>query len=85
MLAPQHPRVRGRLWSVVEIDPLSGRFAKPGAPGALRVWAFRQRPVYTCAGDLVPGEVNADSLGEFQAERTGFKAFWLRSEYAREQ
>ena len=60
-------RASGRTWSGVEIDPASGNLATPGKPGALRVWAYRDRPVYTFAGDERPGEVNADGLGEFQA------------------
>ena len=76
-------RSRGRLWGVVEIDPATGRFAARGQPGALRVWAYRERPVYTFAGDRQPGEVNADGLGEFQSDREGFRAFWWRDDYFR--
>jgi predicted lipoprotein with Yx(FWY)xxD motif len=76
-------RSGGPLWSVVAIDPRSGHFAQPGAPEALQVWAFRGRPVYTFAGDPGPGDTNAESLGEFQSERTGYKAFWLRTDVAR--
>jgi predicted lipoprotein with Yx(FWY)xxD motif len=47
----------------------------------LRVWAYRERPVYTFAGDERPGEVNADGLGEFQSEREGFRAFWWRDDF----
>ncbi len=72
-----------RLWSVVEIDPATGHFAAQDQPGALRVWAYRERPVYTFAGDQQPGEVNADGLGEFQSEREGFRAFWWRGEFFR--
>jgi predicted lipoprotein with Yx(FWY)xxD motif len=82
---PAAPGARGnRLWSVVEIDPATGHFAAAGAPGALRVWAYRERPVYTFAGDRQPGEVNAHGLGEFLADREGFKAFWWRDEFFRE-
>ena len=77
-------RSSGRLWTVVEIDPATGHFAAAGQPGALRVWAYRERPVYTFGGDELPGEVNADGLGEFLADREGFKAFWWRDEYFRE-
>jgi predicted lipoprotein with Yx(FWY)xxD motif len=76
-------RGRGRLWTIVEIDPATGEFAAPGQPGALRVWAYRERPVYTFAGDGQAGEVNADGLGEFQAEREGFRAFWWRDDFFR--
>jgi predicted lipoprotein with Yx(FWY)xxD motif len=73
----------GRLWSVVEIDPATGHFAAKDQPDALHVWAYRERPVYTFAGDAQPGEVNADGLGEFQSEREGFRAFWWRDEFFR--
>ncbi len=74
-------RSRSRLWSVVQIDPATGHFAAGDQPGALRVWAYRERPVYTFAGDERPGEVNADGLGEFQSEREGFRAFWWRDDF----
>ena len=70
-------------WSVVEIDPKTGRFAAPGQRDALRVWAYRDRPVYTYAGDHRPGDIYADGIGEFQGEREGFKAFWLRDDFNR--
>ena len=55
-----------RSWSIVEIDPKTGRFAAPGQHDALRVWAYRDRPVYTYAGDHRPGDIYADGIGEFQ-------------------
>ena len=70
-------------WSVVEIDLKTGRFAAPGQREALRVWAYRDRPVYTYAGDHRPGDIYADGIGEFQGEREGFKAFWLRDDFNR--
>jgi len=75
---------RGRLWRIVTIDTATGHWAADGTPGALRVWAYRERPVFTFAGDEQPGEVNADGLGEFLADREGFKAFWWRDEFFRE-
>lgn len=84
VVAADGARGSGRLWTVVEIDPATGHFAAAGQPGALRVWAYRERPVYTFGGDELPGEVNADGLGEFLADREGFKAFWWRDEYFRE-
>lgn len=83
VIAGRKARSPSRLWRVIEIDPHTGHFAAPGAPDALRVWAFRDRPVYTFAGDRVPGDANAEALGEFQSERTGYKAFWLRTDFAR--
>ncbi len=82
--ASRDARVSGRLWSIVAIDPASGHFAAGDQRDALRVWAYRERPVYTFAGDAQPGEVNADGLGEFQSEREGFRAFWWRDEFFRQ-
>ena len=79
--AARDARGQSRLWSVVEIDPATGHFAAKDQPGALRVWAYRERPIYTFAGDAQPGEVNADGLGEFQSEREGFRAFWWRDDF----
>jgi hypothetical protein len=66
---------------VVWIDPKTGRYAEANAAGALKVWAYRQRPVYTYAGDKRPGDINADGFGEFRGLRNGFKAFWLRDDF----
>jgi predicted lipoprotein with Yx(FWY)xxD motif len=79
--AARDARSHSRLWTVMEIDPATGRPAIKGQPGALRVWAYRERPVYVFAGDERPGEVNADGLGEFQSDREGFRAFWWRDDF----
>jgi len=83
VLAPKGAKSRSRAWSVIDIDPMTGRLAAPGQPGALHVWAFRDRPVYTYAGDDQPGDTNADGLGEFRGEREGFKAYWVRDDFNR--
>ncbi|GFE86470.1 COG4315 family predicted lipoprotein [Steroidobacter agaridevorans] len=69
------------LWSVIEIDPNTGNRALPGQRGAISVWAYRDRPVYTYGEDEKPGDVNGDNFGEFNGARNGFKAFWLRDDY----
>ena len=79
--ASRDARSHSRLWTIVEIDPATGRPAAKGQPGALRVWTYRDRPVYVFAGDERPGEVNADGLGEFQSDREGFRAFWWRDDF----
>jgi predicted lipoprotein with Yx(FWY)xxD motif len=79
--APRGVKSTSRSWSVIYIDPLTGRFADPKQPGALRVWAYRDRPVYTFAGDREPGDAFADGHGEFRGQRNGFKAFWLRDDF----
>ena len=72
-----------RLWTIIYIDPQTGRFAARGEPGALPVWAYRDRPVYTYAGDREPGDFYADGIGEFRGSRDGYKAFWLRDDFNR--
>ena len=70
-----------RTWRVVTIDPGTGRFAAPEQDEALRVWAYRDRPVYTFGGDQRPGDVNGGGTGEWRGQRNGLKAFWLRDDY----
>jgi predicted lipoprotein with Yx(FWY)xxD motif len=67
-------------WTIIEIDPKTGRRAQPGQADALRVWAYRDRPVYTFVRDVRPGMVKAQSWGEFYGARNGYYAFWLRLE-----
>jgi predicted lipoprotein with Yx(FWY)xxD motif len=81
VLASQAARPSGRTWRPVDIDPRTGRFAKPGESGSVHVWAYRDRPIYTYAGDRQPGDINADAHGEFRGERNGFKAFWIRDDF----
>jgi predicted lipoprotein with Yx(FWY)xxD motif len=81
VLAPSDAKAPSRSWTTIDIDPLTGHFATPGEAGALHVWAYRGRPVYTFAGDQVPGDVTGDGWGEFYGFRNGFKAFWLRDDF----
>lgn len=81
VLAEDDPETDNRSWSIVTIDPMTGRFAESETPGALRVWAFRDRPVYTFAGDTEPGEVNGGGTGEWRGKRNGLLAFWLRDDF----
>jgi predicted lipoprotein with Yx(FWY)xxD motif len=69
------------LWTVVTIDPNTGRWAKQGDAGAMQVWAYRGRPVYTYGEDLKAGDANGDNYGEFNGQRNGFRAFWVRDDY----
>jgi len=66
------------LWTVMTIDANTGYIGEPGQVGALQVWAYRGRPVYTYAGDEVPGAVNGHGIGEFSGTRNGYHAFVLR-------
>lgn len=79
--APAGAKSDNRSWSIVDIDPKTGRFVRLGQSGAVHVWAYRDRPVYTYAGDKLPGDINADGLGEFRGQRQGFKAYWLRDDF----
>lgn len=69
------------LWSVLAIDPRSGRRATAGQEDTLYVWAYRRRPVYTYSGDREPGVTNGDGIGEFTGRRNGYKAFVLRDDF----
>src|SRR5665213_3617403 len=81
VLAPANARSKSSTWTVMEIDPKSGHRAAKGQSDALRVWAYRDRPVYTYAGDEAPGEYYAESNGEYYGKRDGFNAFWLRDDF----
>lgn len=71
------------LWTPMWIDPMTGKKAEAGQEGALYVWAYRKRPVYTHYRDKSPGDMTADQWGEFYGYRNGYKAFWLRSDFGR--
>ena len=80
VIAAKDAKAPSRSWTTVDIDPRTGLYATPGQAGALHVWAFRSRPVYTFA-DEKPGDVDGDAWGEFYGARNGFKAFWLRDDF----
>lgn len=69
-----------RSWSVIAIDPATGHRADPEQPDAIRVWAYRDRPVYTYAGDREAGDTHGDGTGEWRGQRNGLRAFWLRND-----
>ncbi len=71
------------LWSIVYVDPNTGRRATADDEGALRVWAYLDRPVYTYAGDEYPGDIEGNGIGEWQGKRNGYRAFYIREEFAR--
>lgn len=79
--AAQDAKSVSRSWSVMIIDPQTGRRVDAQHPGALRVWAYRDRPIYTYAGDRRPGDTFANGHGEFRGQRNGFRAFWLRDDF----
>ncbi|MGE3334072.1 MAG: hypothetical protein AB7I36_10540 [Rhodospirillaceae bacterium] len=81
VLASRDAKSENTAWSVMAIDPKTGHRASAGQADALRVWAWRDRPVYTFYLDKEPGDINGDSWGEFQGQRNGFKAIWFRDDY----
>jgi predicted lipoprotein with Yx(FWY)xxD motif len=83
VLADKGAKGSNKVWSVIEIDPQTGHRAAAGQAGALSVWAYRERPVYTYGGDKAPGDVSGDGTGEWRGQRNGLKAFWLRDDYFR--
>lgn len=80
VIATPGARSQSRLWTVMTIDKNTGRRALPGQPGALDVWAYRDRPVYTFGRDN-PGDTGGHGWGEFNGYRNGYRAFWLRDDY----
>ena len=70
-----------RVWSIVDIDPNTDRAAQPGQAGALHVWAYRGRPIWTYAGDHQPGDYEGNGNGEWQGRRNGFRVFWIRDQF----
>ena len=64
-----------------DIDLSRRAEAAQGQAGSLRVWAYRDRPIYSCARDRKPGDIECDAWGEFNGNRNGYKAFWVRDDY----
>jgi predicted lipoprotein with Yx(FWY)xxD motif len=81
VLAAENARSETSTWSIIHIDPTTGRKAEAGQEGALRVWAYRDRPIYLCALDAKPGDIECDSWGETFGLRNGYRAFWLRDDF----
>jgi len=81
VLADKGATSQSRTWSVMRIDPKTGHRAAADQPDALSVWAYRDRPVYTFAGDKQAGDVNGDGIGEWRGQRNGLKAIMLRDDF----
>jgi hypothetical protein len=56
-LAPKDAKVEGLIWGTTWIDPMTGHTAEPDAPGAIHVWTWRDRPLFTHSRDktAIPG------------------------------
>jgi predicted lipoprotein with Yx(FWY)xxD motif len=81
VLASENARSPSSGWTIKYIDPATGRWVAPSQGGALRVWAYRDRPVYLCARDKKPGDLECDSWGENFGLRNGYRAFWVREDF----
>jgi predicted lipoprotein with Yx(FWY)xxD motif len=79
--APANASSDSLIWRAAWLNPDTGRFAEPNSPGALHVWTFRDRPIYTFSRDERPGDAAGDSWGEYVGARNGFKAFWLSDNF----
>lgn len=84
VLADANARSESRIWAVKYIDPNTGRYAHEGDEGALRVWTYRDRPVYTFAHDKGPGDTYGDSWGENNGWINGYHAFFVREEFRKQ-
>ncbi len=80
VLAQPEAKSGSRSWTLIDVDPNTGHRAVAGARDALRVWAYRDRPVYTYGGDTRPGDINGASTGEWRGQRNGLKAFSVRDD-----
>lgn len=81
VLAPVGAKSGSQAWGTMYLDPKTGHEAAPGDKDALHVWTFRDRPIYTYAGDEFVGDTDGDSRGEFNGRRQGFNAMFVRDDY----
>jgi predicted lipoprotein with Yx(FWY)xxD motif len=81
VIAAQNAESGNRVWTAMDINPKTGHRAAPGEAGALHVWAYRGRPVYTFSGDKKAGDIEANAWGQGTGSVNGFKAFWLRDDF----
>lgn len=58
VLAPADAQPRGRMWTVALINPADPSQLVTDESQALRVWAYRGKPVFTYAGDRSPDQAN---------------------------
>jgi predicted lipoprotein with Yx(FWY)xxD motif len=79
--APKHVVVNNVIWGTAWIDPRTGHPAKPDQPGAIHVWTFRDRPIFTFRDDQKPGDAYGNAWGEANGIRNGFKAFYIRDDF----
>jgi predicted lipoprotein with Yx(FWY)xxD motif len=83
IIAPAGAKTDNDTWGTMYIDPKTGKPTKAEAPGALNVWTFRERPLFTFAGykgygDHKPTEIKANGWGEGNAGHNGYMAVIYR-------
>ena len=81
VIADKTAKAENNTWTIRDIDPKTGRYVAANTPGSLHVWAFRDRPIYTFAGDKESGDIEADSWGQDHGQGNGFTAFWVRDDF----
>jgi len=81
VVADKNAKSDSMAWSVIYVNPRTGRAAKEDDAGALRVWAFRNKPIYTFSGDRKVGDIEADSWGQDHGHSNGYTAFWVRDDF----
>lgn len=79
--APPGVRSTSRAWSTLFIDASTGKPAAQDQANALRVWAYRGRPLYLFSGDKMPGDIEGNHFGEVMGKRNGFRAFLVRDDF----
>jgi predicted lipoprotein with Yx(FWY)xxD motif len=79
--APKNAVVNSLIWGTAWIDPRTGHPAKPDQPGAIHVWTFRDRPIFTFKDDDKPGDARGNAWGEANGIRNGYKAFYIRDDF----
>ncbi len=77
--AAKNAKSESGLWTVMWINPNTGRRAQEGQAGAMSVWAFRDRPVYTYEGDLEPGDIMGHQFGESEGLNNGYTAYFIKN------
>lgn len=81
VLAEKSAKSETQSWGIRDIDSKTGRYVAAGTPGSLHIWTFRDRPIYTFAGDNNPGDIGGDGWGMDHGQTNGFSAIWVRDDY----
>lgn len=77
-------RSTSRIWAIKHINTETGQYVDEGTPGSLRIWTYRDRPVYYFFKDKIPGDTYGDSWGENNGWINGYHAFFTREEFRKQ-